>query len=152
MIVIGWIARRRAEAVFEALGRGDWDVVLAGLADHVDHVFPGEHPLGGTRHSRDAVRSWFERLGRLFPGHEFELERVISSGPPWDMTLVVRWTARLTPASGPPYENQGTHWIRVRRGRVTHFHAYLDTQRIAEACSEMAAAGIEEAAAAPIVD
>jgi hypothetical protein len=34
---------------------------------------------------------------------------------------------------------------------VTYFHAFLDTQRIADACRQMAEAGVEEAAAAPIV-
>jgi ketosteroid isomerase-like protein len=152
VIGAGWIARRRAEAVFAALGRGDWDRVLADLADPVHHVFPGDHPLGGVRHSRAAVGRWFERLARLFPGHEFEVEEVLSKGPPWDLWIVVRWTALLTPAAGPSYENRGTHWIRVRWSRVTHFHAHLDTQRIAEACALMAEAGIEEAAAEPIVD
>ena len=34
---------------------------------------------------------------------------------------------------------------------MTAFHAYLDTQRIAAAGAEMAAAGIEEAAALPVI-
>jgi hypothetical protein len=37
-------------------------------------------------------------------------------------------------------------------GKVTYFHAYLDTQRIDRACREMAEAGVAEAAAGPIVD
>lgn len=31
-----------------------------------------------------------------------------------------------------------------------YFHAYEDSQKVAEACRQMAAAGITEAAAAPI--
>jgi len=48
--------------------------------------------------------------------------------------------------------NHGAHWIQIRWGKATYFHAYLDTQRIARSCAEMTDAGIEEAAATPIVD
>lgn len=146
------IARRRTEQMFGRLSRGDWDSIVAGMAADVHHVFPGDHPLGGERHSRDAVLRWFERLGRLYPGHDFTLERVTVSGPPWDLWIIARWSARLQPQTGEPYDNQGTHWIHTRWGKVVYFHAYLDTQRIATACQAMAAAGITEAAAPPIVD
>jgi ketosteroid isomerase-like protein len=152
MLGVNFIAGRRIEKTFSALSRGEWDVATAAMSADVHHVFPGDHPLGGERRSRDAVRRWFERLGRLYPGHGFEVHRVVSTGWPWDIWIAAQWTARLTPQLGEPYSNEGAHWIRVRWGRVTYFHAYLDTQLIDRACSEMAAAGIDEAAAAPIVD
>lgn len=148
----GWLVRRRVEAIFALLSKGEWDAIVAGLAPDAHHVFPGESPLGGERNSRQAVRRWFERLGHLYPGHDFEVHRVSASGPPWNLWIAVRWTATLRPQIGEPYENDGAHWIRVRRGRVTAFHAYLDTQRIAAACRVMAEAGIAEAEAPPILD
>ena len=138
--------------MFARLSAGDWDAMVAGLTEDVHHVFPGDNPLGGERHSRDAVRRWFERLGRLFPGHDFEVHRVISSGWPWSTWVTVRWSAQLRPAEGPAYTNHGTHWIHLRWGKATYFHAYLDTELIADACDHMARHGIEEAAAAPIAD
>jgi ketosteroid isomerase-like protein len=144
------IVRRRTARVFDRLSRGEWDAIVADLAPDVHHVFPGDHPLGGERHHRDAVLRWFERLGRLFPGHEFAVHRVVARGGPWSTWVAVRWSAVLTPAEGPAYTNHGAHWIHLRWGRCDAFHAYLDTQRIAAACQEMAAAGIEEAAAAPV--
>ena len=150
--MLGLIARRRVAQTFERLGRGEWEPIVAGLAEDVHHVFPGDHPLGGARHSRPAVLSWFERLGRLFPGHEFEVHRTVVGGAPWDFWIAVQWTARLRPQAGDPYDNEGAHWIRVRRGKVVLFHAYLNTQLIADACRRMATAGIAEAAAPPIVD
>ncbi|HEX6228705.1 MAG TPA: nuclear transport factor 2 family protein [Solirubrobacterales bacterium] len=146
----GLLVRGRVTAMFDSLSAGDWDTVVSSLADDVHHVFPGDHPLGGERNDREAVRRWFERLGRLYPEHEFTVHRVMASGRPWDLWISAQWTARLRPRVGEPYENEGSHWIRVRWGKVTHFHAYLDTQRIAEACRQMAEAGVEEAAAAPI--
>lgn len=143
--------RRQITEVFERdLSGGDWDRVLARVDDHVHHVFPGDGALGGERRSRAAVRLWFERLGRLFPGHDFEVQRVVSRGWPWDTWVTVQWTAVLTPREGDKYVNEGTHWIGLRWGRVTAFHAYLDTEKIAAALRVMSAHGIGEAGASPI--
>jgi ketosteroid isomerase-like protein len=144
------IVRRRILETFERLSRGEWEAISSGLAEDVWHVFPGEHPLGGERHSREAVMRWFERLGRLFPGHSFQVERVISRGWPWSTWVAVQWSAELRPAVGRPYENHGAHWLHIRWGKLRSFHAYLDTQLIARACEEMAQAGVAEAAAPPI--
>jgi ketosteroid isomerase-like protein len=122
------------------------------MAEDVHHIFPGDHPLGGERHSREAVKRWFERLERLFPHHEFEVRRVAARGWPWDTWVAVQWTARLRPAAGDPYVNEGAHWVQIRWGTITRFHAYLDTQRVAEACRRMAAEGIAEADAPVIGD
>lgn len=130
----------------------DWGGSIDALAEDVHHVFPGNHPLGGERHSRDAVVRWFERLDRLFPGHEFTVHHVVSRGWPWDTWVAVQWSAKLRPRTGEPYTNHGAHWLRIRWGKVIGLHAYLDTQRVAEACEAMAQAGVVEAAEAPIVD
>ena len=142
--------RRRTIAVFDLLTRGEWDELLGDLADDVEHGFPGDHPLGGTRRSRAAVGEWFDRLGRLVPGHECPAHRVNASGGPWSTWVAVQWTARLTPAAGDAYVNDGAHWIHLRWGKVVAFHAYLDTQLVARACERMAAAGVAEAGAPPI--
>src|SRR5437588_2987624 len=113
-----WFVRRRARAAFDRLSRCELQLMVADLADDVDHTFPGEHALGGERHSREAVARWFERLHRLFPGHEFEVQRVVSRGWPWSTWVAVEWLARLTPLEGEPYANEGTHWIRIRWGKV----------------------------------
>lgn len=146
------IVRRRIRGAFANLSRGDWQASLENVAEDVHHVFPGDLPIGGERHSREAVARWFERLDRLFPEHEFEVERVVARGWPWSTWVAVQWSARLTPQQGEAYGNQGAHWIHLRWGKVVYFHAYLDTQLVASACREMAERGIEEAAAAPITD
>ncbi len=146
-----FFVRRRIHAIFDGLSRGDYSVGLGGLADDVHHVFAGEHALGGEHHSRDGVRRWFERLFRLFE-LRFDVRQVIVSGPPWDLLVAVEWLAQATPRTGERYLNPGAHIICIRRGRVVYFHAYEDSQKVAEACRQMADAGIEEAAAAPIVD
>lgn len=146
------IVRRRVAAMFGLLSQGDWPQIVRWLADDVHHVFPGRNPLAGERHTRAAVLAWFERLGRLYPGHDFTVHRVVSSGWPWSTWVAVRWSARLKPQEGEPYTNHGAHWIHLRWAKVTSFHAYLDTELIAVSCAAMARAGIEEAAAGPIAD
>lgn len=145
------IVRRRISAGFDALSRGDCSVALEGLADDVHHVFAGDHPLGGERHSRVAVERWFERLLGLFE-LRFDIRRVAVSGPPWKILATVEWLGHVTPKAGEPYVNEGAHVIEIRRGRVVYFHAYEDSQKVAEACRHMASAGIAEAAADPITD
>jgi ketosteroid isomerase-like protein len=144
------IARRKVQGTFDALGRGDWEAALADVADDVHHVFPGEHALGGERHSKEAMGRWFERLYRLIPDLRFEVHAVAVRGWPWDMWVAVQWTDFGRNADGVAYENEGAHWIRLQRGKARYIHAYLDTQSLAASCERMAAAGIEEAAAAPI--
>lgn len=145
------MVRRRAARMFGLLG-DDWQKSVAALSEDVHHVFPGDHPLGGNRRSRAAVARWFQRLDRLFPGHDFEVQRVVSRGWPWSIWVAVQWTAELRPAVGEPYVNHGAHWLHLRWGKVVGLYAYLDSQRVAEACNVMAAAGIAEAEAEPILD
>ena len=144
------IVRRKARGIFESLGRGDWREASADIADDVVHVFPGDHPLGGERHSREAMEQWFQRLFRLFPEIEFEVKRVVAKGWPWDTLISVEWSDHGKAADGETYVNEGAHWIRLRWGKGVYVHAYLDTEILAAACRRMAAAGIEEAAAPPI--
>ena len=145
------LVRRRVRAIFDGLSDGDPTVALDGLANDVHHVFGGEHALGGERHSREAVRRWFERLFRLYD-LRFEVQHILVSGPPWDLRVAVQWIGHATPKLGEPYINEGAHLIRIRRGRVVYLHAYEDSQKVADACQKMAEAGIPEAGAAPIVD
>ena len=144
------IARRKVRATFEALSRGDWNAAIDDVAHDVHHVFPGDNAIGGERHSREAMGRWFERLYRLIPEIEFEVRKIAVRGWPWDMSVAVEWTDRGKAADGVPYENEGAHWMRLRRGKATYIHAYLDTEKVTEICRRMAAEGIEEAAEAPI--
>lgn len=94
--VVHAIVPRRVRGIFDALSRGDYSLALDGLADDVHHVFAGDHPLGGERHSRDAVRRWFERLFRLYD-LRFDVQRVLVDGPPWDLLVGIEWIAHATP-------------------------------------------------------
>jgi ketosteroid isomerase-like protein len=146
------IVRRRVLGIFEALGRGDYEVALAGFAPRFEHIFAGTHALGGERHTIAAMRLWFQRLFRLLPHLAFNVKHIAVSGSPWNTTIVVEWRDTATLPGGTPYVNDGAHVMRMRWGKVTHLHAYLDTEIIALAFRKMAAEGTEEAQADPIRD
>jgi len=141
--------RRLLRRVFAQLSRGEWQAALSNVAPDVHHVFAGDHALGGERHSREAMSRWFERVQRLTP-IDIEVRNVASSGWPWDTLACVEWVDRVRPAAGEPYVQHGSHWFRIRWGRVTEIRAYLDTQKVERAMRAMAASGIDEAAAPPI--
>ncbi len=145
------IVKRHARGIFESLSRGEWRETMGELAGDVHHSFPGDHALGGERHSKASMERWFERLYRLYRRLEFEVHRVAVSGRPWNTVVAIEWSDRGAAADGVAYENHGAHWLRLRWGKATYVHAYLDTAVIEQSCRRMAAAGIDEAAAPPIV-
>ncbi len=56
------------------------------MADRFEHIFPGDHALGGVRHSKTGLRAWFQRLFAVHPTLRFEIKHIASSGTPWDTT------------------------------------------------------------------
>jgi ketosteroid isomerase-like protein len=147
------MVQRTARHAFDQLNQGKYEPLLARLGPGFMHTFSGDHTLGGTRHTTEGMRRWFERLYRLFPHLHFEVHDVLVSGWPWGDTVVaIHWTDRAAPCDGRPYSNHGVHIMRLRRGRLVGLHAYLDTQRVAEVCQRLAAQGVAEAAMPPIED
>ena len=144
--------KHKARGHFANLSAGEWQKMTRDVADDVHHIFPGDHPLGGERHSRAAVERWFERLYRLYPQLEFDIQRVVSrrlavghvDRDRMDRPRHVRGWRALS------QQRRSLHPAALGQGRLHPRH--LDTQEIAASCERMAAAGIEEAAAQPITD
>lgn len=61
------IVKRIALQNFLRVNKKDYAPILKGCSPDVHHRFGGHHALGGERHDREALRRWFERLGRLAP-------------------------------------------------------------------------------------
>jgi ketosteroid isomerase-like protein len=147
-----FFVRRTVKRLFECLNRGEYEIVLKGISPSITHIFSGSHALGGTRHSVEAMRRWFQRLYLLSPALNFEIKNIAVSGFPWDTTIAVEWIDAATPADGSHYVNEGVHIIKMRWGKVVYLHAYLDTQLVAALCDRLAKHGISEAMAVPIED
>lgn len=146
------IVRSNVRKLFDALGRQDVNYVVGGMARRFEHIFPGNHTLGGVRHTKPSIRAWFERLFRVLPGIKFSIKHMAVSGAPWNTTVVVEWRDTATLADGTPYVNDGAHAIQLRWGKVVVLHAYLDTALMEDAMRTMTKAGVAEAAAPRIED
>lgn len=146
------IVKRKVRASFEKhLAAGDYEAVLKDFAPDVRYTFAGDNALGGTRHSRDGVRRWFQRLFVVFPKLRFEIGSLLVKGWPWNTTIVLEWTDRAEPSGGSAYVNEGVHVMRMRWGRVIAIHAYLDTEKMSRTCARLAEHGLAEAGAEQIV-
>jgi ketosteroid isomerase-like protein len=144
--------KRRLRRGFEHdLSRGDYPALVRRTATGVTHTFPGHGALAGTRTSRAELEAWFERLFRLFPVLRFEVEEIVVTGGPRRTTVAVCWRDWGEAADGEPYENTGCEVFEIHWGRAVSIRQYLDTKVIHDSLERMAAAGIEEAGAPPMV-
>ena len=141
---------RICRKAFTAVNRQDYGVLLAMCDPQITHRFGGTHALGGTRHTREGLRLWFERLGRIVPTLELELKDVWVKGGPWKTVAIVRWTSTGTPLDGGPYENHGVHIVEMRWGKAVSIDANEDSQAVADLLRRQTACGVEEASAPPI--
>ncbi|WTW99748.1 nuclear transport factor 2 family protein [Streptomycetaceae bacterium NBC_01309] len=146
------IVESKVRGVFAQINSGNYEPMLASLAPEFTYRFYGDHALGGTRTTVDAMRLWWERIFRLLPGARFEPRRVLVSGGPWSTRI-----ATLSRISGPlpdgsRYENTVTQFMHMRWGRIHEIHTLEDTQVLARALDVVAASGNDEAHAPPITD
>ncbi len=145
------IVKRIATKNFEYVNDKNYDALLKGCAPNIHHRFGGDHALGGQRHDKETLRRWFERLGRVMPGLRLTIGDVWVKGLPHHTTIIIRWTAAQTLLDGSHYKNHGVHVIRMRWGKVVSIDANEDSQVVAEALTLLAAHGVAEAIAEPIV-
>jgi ketosteroid isomerase-like protein len=144
------IVKHKVRNSYRALSRGEHEVVVRQLDPGVRYTFVGDHALGGTRSTADAVGRWFERVFRLFPGLRFLPRDVLVAGWPWN-TTVLTVVDLVGEAGGRPYANRMSQRLALSWGRITSIDTLEDTQLLARTLEGMAAAGIAEAVAEPIV-
>ncbi|MBC8092834.1 MAG: nuclear transport factor 2 family protein [Pseudonocardia sp.] len=145
------IVRRIVRSAFAALSRGELSM-LDQMSVDVHHSFPSDGALGGERHTRADLAAWFHRLHRLLPGLQFQVHAIAVDGWPWDTTIGVEWTDTAVLLDGGPYTNNGAHILRMRWGKIISLHAYVhDVAVIDDALARVAATGVDEATAPPIV-
>ena len=148
------IIRRKVAQTFEALSRGDYEIVLAGMAPHCESIsfYPVTTRSGG-RHTAAGRRLWFERLFESGNKFDFSIKHIAVSGTPWDTTAIIEWRDTATLANGDTsYFNDGMHVIRLHWGKAVSVHEYLDTAKLVNAFRNLAQDGFAEAEAAPIED
>jgi len=85
------IVRRIALRNFERVNQKDYGALLKDCDPNISHRFGGAHALGGMRHDREALRRWFERLGRVLPTLHLDVTDVWVKGGPHNTTIIMRW-------------------------------------------------------------
>ncbi|WP_066362123.1 nuclear transport factor 2 family protein [Herbidospora mongoliensis] len=145
------IVRRIAVRNFIRVNDKDYDALLKDCASDVHHRFGGSHALGGERHDREALRRWFDRLGRVSPALSLTVHDVWVKGTPRNTTVIIRWSATQDMPDGSPYDNHGVHIVQMKWGKILSIDANEDSQVVAEGLRVFAAHGVAEALADPIV-
>ena len=137
---------------FDHVNNHRGDELLKSVAPNVHHRFGGSHAIGGERHDRETMRRWLERLGRVLPNLQLQVNRIWVTGSPWDTTVFVQWDATATLLSGDSsYFNRGLHVISMRWGQAYALDVFEDSQEVARGLAAQAASGLTEAVAEQIV-
>ena len=143
MFVIGAAAAFGARALFvralrfkferdvARLNAGDYQPLLAGYADDAVIAFnDGDHRWAGEHRGKAAI----ERFLRDFTaaGLHGELSHLHVAGPPWAMTMMVRFDDEaLGPDGEQLYRNRVAMLLVSRWGKIVrHEDFYEDTSRI----------------------
>lgn len=119
-----WIVARVISLIYRRTFAGQTDLMMRSTAKDVTFHFPGTSTFSADLVGRDQLQAWLTRFSSLRP--TFEVRDVTVSGPPWNMSVAVRFRDSI----GEDYENEGVEWVRIRWGLVRSLEVFLDTERI----------------------
>ncbi|HEY0474209.1 MAG TPA: nuclear transport factor 2 family protein [Kribbella sp.] len=142
----------KVRQAFAQISAGNWEAMVSGMAPTFTYRFYGDHALSGERHTHEALRRWWQRCFRLLPETRFEVKDVLVAGWPWDTRVATAVTVDVGLADGSRYQNVVHQFLRMRWGKITEVRTLEDTAVLERTLDRLAAAGIEEAHAAPITD
>lgn len=126
-----WAVRFMLRRNLGRLWAGDPTPLLATYADDVHFVFPGRSSWAADLRGRDEVERWLRRFVRV--GLQFEVHEILVAGPPWNTTVCLWFTDRLTAPEGDVvYANRGTILAKIAWGKVTYYEVNEDSQKVAE--------------------
>ena len=121
-----FIVKRIARRNFERVNTHGYETLLAECAPNIRHRFGGTHAMGGVRHDREALRRWFERLGRVSPTLHLSVKDVWVKG--WPLTQSSscagkrrRPTAMVHPTRTTGFTSFGCgggRWLILTRTRI----------------------------------
>ncbi len=110
----------------DALLAGDLPTITDSFAEDATWRVPGDLPVSGTVHGRDAIVGFLLQAGGLFaPGSQkFDLGVPLVEGA----VAVLEWSVTGTgTATGLPYDNRYCGLFEIRAGRIQNVREYFDT-------------------------
>ena len=115
---------------FATIGRGDWEALLALVAEDIEWIIPGEDwPLAGTHRGHAGLVNLLETASKSIETST-EPREFVAQG---DRVLVVGFARGKIKATNKTFEDDWIFAITVRHGRLTHIREYVDTQALARA-------------------
>jgi ketosteroid isomerase-like protein len=122
------------KGMYEALGHGDIDAILAAVTDDVDWSTDAaitSAPWYGPRHGKDQVRRFFDGIAHAGPITEFAPVS-FASNDDGDVMVVIRY-AFTVQATGKDVAMNMHHYFRFRDGKVCYVRSAEDTAQVAAA-------------------
>jgi hypothetical protein len=128
------ITADRVREIFKGLESGDGSAFFDHVADNVDWIVEGTHPLAGHYLSKKAfIDGTFAKLAKVLPqGTELYVEHILVSG---DWT-VVELHSLATAKNGFRFDNRYCWVCRFSDGKIVQVRAYLDSALVARLFQE----------------
>jgi ketosteroid isomerase-like protein len=128
------ITSESVREIFKGLENGDGAAFFAHVADNVDWIVEGTHPLAGHYLSKKAfIEGTFAKLSKVLPqGAELHTENVIVQ----DNQAVVELHSLATAKNGMRFDNRYCWVVYFEGGMIARVRAYLDSAMVARLFEE----------------
>ena len=133
------ITSDRVREIFKGLESGDGAAFFGHVAENVDWVVEGTHPLAGHYLSKEAfIAGTFAKLGQVLPqGAQLHVENLIVN----DDEAAVELHSLATAKNGMRFDNRYCWVVYFRDGVIVRVRAYLDSAMVARLFEENPIAG-----------
>jgi len=124
----------RVREIFKGLESGDGAAFFEHVADNVDWIVMGTHPLAGHYHSKkDFIAGTFAKLAKVLPrGAELKTEHLLVK----DDVAAVELHSLATARNGLRFDNRYCWIVYFQNGVIVRVRAYLDSAMVARLFEE----------------
>jgi len=122
------ISLDKIRALFKNLEQGDGAEFFTQVADDVDWIVEGHHPLAGHYRSKaDFLAGTFAKLGKVLPsGTQLHVTNAMLCED-W---AIVELASLATAKNGLRFDNKYCWLCRFENGKVVEVRAYLDSAMV----------------------
>jgi ketosteroid isomerase-like protein len=116
--------------IFSGLEHGDGAAFFEHVADDVDWIVMGTHPLAGHYKSKsDFIAGTFAKLGKVLPdGAQLHVEHLLVA----DDQAVVELHSEATAKNGMRFDNRYCWVVYFRDNIIVRVRAYLDSTMVSQ--------------------
>jgi uncharacterized protein len=124
----------RVREIFKGLESGDGAAFFGHVAENVDWIVEGTHPLAGHYLSKKAfIQGTFAKLDKVLPqGTQLYMEHLIVK----DDQAVVELHSLATAKNGMRFDNRYCWVVYFQDGLIVRVRAYLDSAMVARLFEE----------------